>query len=108
MTELAYVPDAILDEQPRPTASAKSVGVRRAVILAAGMGNRLSPLTLDTPKCLTEINGQPILFRALRALASQGLSEAVIVVGHHAHKVRKRVGSSRFGLDISYVDARAI
>jgi histidinol-phosphate/aromatic aminotransferase/cobyric acid decarboxylase-like protein/NDP-sugar pyrophosphorylase family protein len=105
MTELAYVPDTTLGEQPRPTASAKSVRVRRAVILAAGMGNRLSPLTLDTPKCLTEINGQPILFRALRALANQGLSEAVIVVGHHAQKIRKQVGSSRFGLDISYVDA---
>ena len=103
MTDLAYVPDATLREQPRP--SARSQGVRRAVILAAGMGSRLSPLTLETPKCLTEINGQPILLRALRALASQGLSEAVIVVGHHAHKVRERVGSSCCGLAISYVDA---
>ena len=105
MTELAFVPTATLGEQPRPTASARAVGVRRAVILAAGMGNRLLPLTLDTPKCLTEINGQPIVFRALGALASQGFSEAVIVVGHHAQKIRERVGSSRFGLDIRYVDA---
>ena len=105
MTELAFVPTATLGEQPRPTASARAVGVRRAVILAAGMGNRLLPLTLDTPKCLTEINGQPIVFRALRALANQGFSDAVIVVGHHAQKIRERVGSSRFGLDIRYVDA---
>ena len=105
MTELAYVPPATLGQQPRPNASANPLGVRRAVILAAGMGDRLSPLTLETPKCLTEINGQPILLRALRALANQGFSEAVIVVGHLADKVRERVGSSHFGLDISYVDA---
>ncbi len=105
MTRVAYLPDATLGEQSRPGPGAKSLGVRRAVILTAGMGSRLAPLTLETPKCLTEINGQPILFRALRALASQGLSEAVIVVGHHADKVRGRVGSRRFGLDISYVDA---
>jgi histidinol-phosphate/aromatic aminotransferase/cobyric acid decarboxylase-like protein/CTP:phosphocholine cytidylyltransferase-like protein len=79
--------------------------VRRAVILAAGVGSRLSPLTIETPKCLTEVNGQPILFRALQALASQGLSEAVIIVGHHADQVRERVGRSRYGLDISYVEA---
>ena len=105
MTRFASVRDATVGELPRPNASAGSLGVRRAVILAAGMGTRLSPLTLDTPKCLTEINGQPILIRGLRALANLGLSEAVIVVGHHAHKVRERVGSSCFGLDISYVDA---
>ncbi len=105
MTELADARDATVGVLPKPNGSARSLGVRRAVILAAGMGTRLSPLTLETPKCLTEINGQPILFRALRALASQGFSEAVIVVGHHAHNVRERVGSSCLGLDISYVDA---
>jgi histidinol-phosphate/aromatic aminotransferase/cobyric acid decarboxylase-like protein/CTP:molybdopterin cytidylyltransferase MocA len=80
-------------------------GVRRAVILAAGLGSRLLPLTTETPKCLTEVNGEPILLRALKALANQGLSEAVIVVGHHADKVRERVGSNCCGLHISYVDA---
>lgn len=107
MTALAYVPVANLGEKPTASTSesANPLGVRRAVILAAGMGDRLSPLTLETPKCLTEINGQPILFRALRALANQGFSEVVIVVGHLADKVRERVGSSQFGLDISYVDA---
>ncbi|MEE9253441.1 MAG: NTP transferase domain-containing protein, partial [Pseudomonadales bacterium] len=44
--------------------------VRRAVILAAGMGNRLHTLTTDAPKCLVEIGGEPLLERALRALAS--------------------------------------
>ena len=79
--------------------------VRRALILAAGVGERLRPLTTNTPKCLTEINGDPILFRTLRVLADQGLTEAVIIVGYEADEIRRRVGTERFGLDIRYVDA---
>ncbi len=79
--------------------------VRRAVILAAGVGERLLPLTTNAPKCLTEVNGEPILLRALRVLAAQGLTEAVIVVGYEADEIRRRVGTQRFGIDIRYVDA---
>lgn len=79
--------------------------VRRAVILAAGLGDRLRPLTTNLPKCLVEVGGQPILLRALRALAAQGVQQAVIVVGHKAEAVRHRVGSHFAGLDIRYVDA---
>jgi histidinol-phosphate/aromatic aminotransferase/cobyric acid decarboxylase-like protein/CTP:phosphocholine cytidylyltransferase-like protein len=103
VVELAYLPDSALNGKPKLIAAPTSV--RRAVILAAGIGHRLSPLTLETPKCLTEINGEPILFRALRALVNSGFSQVVIVVGHHAEQVRRRVGSSCFGLDVSYVDA---
>lgn len=103
MTELAYVPEFMDDESGSPAAEASRV--QRAVILAAGVGNRLSPLTIETPKCLTEINGEPILLRALKALANHRLSQAVIIVGHHADKVRERVGPSLYGLDIKYVDA---
>jgi len=79
--------------------------VRRAVILAAGLGSRLLPLTIDVPKCLTEINGQPVLLRALRALSNHCFSDVVIVVGHNADKIRQRVGTEHFGLAITYVDA---
>ena len=79
--------------------------IRRAVILAAGVGKRLLPLTTNAPKCLTEVNGEPILLRTLRILAAQGLTEAVIVVGYEADKIRQRVGTQRFGIDIRYVDA---
>lgn len=79
--------------------------VRRALILAAGLGQRLLPLTIDVPKCLLEVNGVPILFRSLRVLASAGVSEAVIVVGHQAAQVRRRVGNHFAGIDIEYVDA---
>lgn len=79
--------------------------VRRALILAAGLGQRMRPLTTDLPKCLVEVNGVPILFRSLRVLASSGVTQAVIVVGHEAAQVRRRVGPRFAEIDITYVDA---
>ncbi len=79
--------------------------VRRAIILAAGMGSRMLPLTTEVPKCLVEVNGVPILFRGLRVLASAGVTEAIIVVGHEGAQVRRRVGARFEGIDMVYVDA---
>jgi histidinol-phosphate/aromatic aminotransferase/cobyric acid decarboxylase-like protein/CTP:molybdopterin cytidylyltransferase MocA len=85
------------------TATAQSV--RRAVLLAAGRGQRLYPLTADIPKCLIEIGGEPLVERALRALAAEGVTEATIVVGYRGEAVRDRLGATFAGLDISYVEA---
>jgi histidinol-phosphate/aromatic aminotransferase/cobyric acid decarboxylase-like protein/GTP:adenosylcobinamide-phosphate guanylyltransferase len=82
-----------------------SARVRRAVVLAAGLGTRMRPLTSDIPKCLVEVNGIPVLFRSLRVLALAGVTEAVIVVGHEAAQVRRRIGNTFAGIDIVYVDA---
>jgi histidinol-phosphate/aromatic aminotransferase/cobyric acid decarboxylase-like protein/NDP-sugar pyrophosphorylase family protein len=82
-----------------------SLPVRRALILAAGLGQRMRPLTVDVPKCLVEVNGVPILFRALRVLASAGVTQAVVVVGHEAAQVRRRVGHRFAGIDVEYVEA---
>ena len=82
-----------------------SLPVRRAIILAAGLGQRLRPLTTDMPKCLVEVNGVPILFRSLRVLASAGVTQVIIVVGYEAAQVRRRVGPNFAGIDIEYVDA---
>ena len=79
--------------------------VRRAVILAAGMGSRMGSLTTSIPKCLVEVNGVPILLRSLQVLASAGVTEAVVVVGYQADQVRYRVGGTFAGMQISYVDA---
>ncbi len=67
----------------------------------------MHPLTVDVPKCLVEVNGVPILFRSLRALAAAGVTEAVIVVGYQAAQVRRRVGHTFAGISIQYVDAPA-
>ena len=69
------------------------------------MGARLRPLTAEVPKCLVEVDGQLILLRALRTLAAQGVTEAVIVVGYKGDAIRRRVGTTFAGLDIHYVEA---
>jgi choline kinase len=52
-----------------------------------------------------EVGGQPILLRALQALATQGVEEVVIVVGYKADVIRRRIGNCFAGMDILYVDA---
>lgn len=61
--------------------------LRKAVILAAGSGQRLRPLTDNQPKCLVQVGGESILFRTLSTLAQYGIREAVIVIGHEGQKI---------------------
>ena len=57
------------------------LNVKKAVILAAGMGLRLQPITHYLPKCLVEVNGRSLLTRAINALESQGFDEVIVVTG---------------------------
>lgn len=75
--------------------------VRKAVVLAAGLGSRLG--CHDCPKPLISVNGTPILYRALSNLASVGVREAVIVIGHRAAEISAAVGGRFAGMAISYV-----
>lgn len=59
-----------------------------AVILAAGRGNRLLPMTQDKPKCLLEVGGRTLLEHQLRALELAGARTVQIVTGHGAPLVR--------------------
>ena len=59
----------------------------QAIILAAGAGTRLRPLTLETPKCLLDVGGKTILARQLERIAAAGISRAVIVTGYLADRV---------------------
>lgn len=58
-----------------------------AVLLGAGQGRRLSPLTDNRPKCLVEIAGRPLLEWQLRSLAEAGVTEATVVTGFGAAAV---------------------
>lgn len=58
--------------------------VRTALLLAAGTGSRLAPLTDKTPKCLIPVNETSILERLLDALHFHNFTRLVIVVGHQA------------------------
>ncbi|MBI3625112.1 MAG: NTP transferase domain-containing protein [Candidatus Rokubacteria bacterium] len=76
----------------------------RALILAAGVGHRMAPLTDRQPKCLLRVGDRPLLERMLDSLAVTPVSEAVIVVGHCQDQIR-RVAGHRFGrLPVRYVE----
>ena len=76
----------------------------KAVILAAGMGSRLRPLTYTTPKCLIRVNGKPILQNALEHLSFNGITAAVIVIGHLGKKVRDFIGDEFHNVGLTYVE----
>ena len=58
-----------------------------AVILNAGLGSRLLPLTKDIPKCLLQINGKSILEYQIDILRKNGISEIIVVVGYKKEKI---------------------
>lgn len=60
----------------------------KAVILAAGVGSRLQPLTDTTPKGLVPVAGKPMMGYAVDAFAAAGFSEVVVVTGHLADQVQ--------------------
>ncbi len=60
--------------------------VRKAIILAAGFGSRLAPVTLNTPKPLVEVNGRRIIDTLIDALVSKGITNIVIVRGYKKEK----------------------
>ena len=56
--------------------------MKKAVILAAGMGTRLRPVTNKLPKCIIPIKGRPILYWQLRALEAVGVDDILLVLGY--------------------------
>ena len=76
----------------------------QAVILAAGQGTRLRPLTDHRPKCLVEVQGKPLLQYQLEALSETGVRECIIVVGHRAEQVRHTFGMRFRDLALTYVE----
>jgi choline kinase len=68
------------------------VSVTKAIILAAGVGSRLRPLTADLPKCLLEVGERTLLERQVDTLGQLGISDIVVVVGFHGNQIRRRLG----------------
>ena len=75
----------------------------KAVILAAGVGRRLWPITQHRPKCLLELGGRTLLTRYLNGLAGVGIKQAVIVVGYKEDMIRAAAGSGLYGVDVRYL-----
>lgn len=67
----------------------------KAILLAAGVGSRLRPLTDHTPKCLVDIHGTPLLGIWFQMLAASGVSEVLVNTHHLAEKVEQYVANHR-------------
>ena len=78
--------------------------IETAIILAAGLGARLNPLTSTMPKCLVEINGISILENALANLERSGIEETVVVVGYLKNEIMARFGSQHGQMKITYIE----
>ncbi|WP_123621958.1 UTP--glucose-1-phosphate uridylyltransferase AglF [Halorubrum sp. CSM-61] len=78
----------------------------QAVVLAAGKGTRLRPLTDDKPKVLVEVNGTPLLEDVFDNLIDAGATELVVVVGYKAEQIIDRYGDEYEGAPITYAHQR--
>lgn len=63
----------------------------KGIILAAGFGNRMSPLTNDTHKTLLKVNGEPIMDRIVNSLIHNGVTNIVIVTGYKEEELREHL-----------------
>lgn len=75
----------------------------KAIILNAGEGKRLRPLTDLMPKCLLKLNGITILEHQLGNLAEYGIKKVVIVVGYRADQIFQKIRDKNFGLDVRFI-----
>lgn len=74
----------------------------KAIILAAGEGKRMRPLTLETPKPMLEVLGKPLLEHLFESLPSE-VTEILLVVGYKAEQIQRYFGSEYRGRHITYV-----
>jgi mannose-1-phosphate guanylyltransferase/mannose-1-phosphate guanylyltransferase/phosphomannomutase len=81
----------------------------RAMILAAGLGTRLRPLTYEMPKPMVPVLNRPVMEHIARLLASHGFSEVIANVHWFPDRVRGHFGDgSAFGLELSYAEEAAL
>ncbi len=79
----------------------------QAMILAAGLGTRLRPLTNTKPKALVEVDGRPLLEHAARRLIAAGATSIIINLHHHAEQIRAFVASQEdFGVDVHFSEEK--
>jgi NDP-sugar pyrophosphorylase family protein len=77
--------------------------VTTALLLAAGTGSRMYPLTQDMPKCLTMVNGVPILDRLVSCLNQQGFKRLIVITGHLENRIREFLGNQAGNIKIDYI-----
>ncbi|MBX4159153.1 nucleotidyltransferase family protein, partial [Lactiplantibacillus plantarum] len=80
---------------------------RTAMVLAAGLGTRMRPLTDDRPKALVEVGGRALIDHVLDRLADAGVETAVVNVHWFADRLESHLKARRRGPDILISDERA-
>lgn len=75
----------------------------KAIILAAGVGSRIRPLTDNSPKSLLLVAGMPILERMIRNIEACGISEFIIVLGYLENQIREFVNTTFPHLDVTFI-----
>ena len=79
----------------------------KAVILAAGEGNRMRPVTRTRPKVMLPLANKPILEHLLVEVIAAGIKELIFVVGYHDEQVRDYFGGGeKWGVNIAYANQR--
>ena len=77
----------------------------KAMILAAGRGERMRPLTDTLPKPLLEVGSKPLILWHIEKLVASGFKEIVINIAHLGYKIPEAIGDgSKYGVDIFYSD----
>lgn len=73
------------------------------MVLAAGLGTRLRPLTYKTPKPMLKVAGEPVIDHVLKLLKRAGVKEVVINLHHLGRQIKEHVGSGkRYGIRVLY------
>ena len=76
----------------------------KGIILAAGEGQRLRPLTVNMPKVMIPVGNRPILHYVVETMAKSGIRDITMVIGYRSEKIQQYFGNGRnFGVSIEYV-----
>ena len=78
----------------------------KAVLLTAGDGGRLAPITQTLPKALLPVGPETILARQIRQLVTAGVTEIVVVIGYEGEAIREHVAASNWPITIHFVENR--
>ena len=74
--------------------------ITEAIILSAGRGSRLLPITATRPKCLVDIGGQSLLSHQLKALENAGLENVTVVTGYRHDQIEEAVSQCNRGMQV--------
>jgi len=75
----------------------------KVIVLAAGLSRRLHPLTAKIPKCLIKIEGKSLLEYALGNFEKFGAKEVVIVTGHGAKEIKRKIRASSYSIKLTFI-----